>query len=160
MLNIPLNLTLTIAPTLLTLLLSTVFNTVQEFGTAVYRIANKVIIYHLLLLMLLLSMQRSETISQTAAGALTDSNVTYHMSAVTGTVTTGAITFGHCQNMILKLLLASVFLKDSTAKFNDFTSTFTDLFCFRVVSTASLLLQNSMFLQRIRIARNAERCTS
>jgi len=45
MLNIPLNLTPTIAltlltlPTLLTLLLSTVFNTVQEFGTAVYRIA-------------------------------------------------------------------------------------------------------------------------
>jgi len=36
MLNIPLNLTLTIAPTLL---LSTVFNTVQEFGTAVYWIA-------------------------------------------------------------------------------------------------------------------------
>ena len=39
MVNIPQNLTLTIALTLLTLLLSTVFNTVQEFGTAVYRIA-------------------------------------------------------------------------------------------------------------------------
>jgi len=33
-------LTLLTLPTLLTLLLSTVFNMVQEFGTAVYRIAN------------------------------------------------------------------------------------------------------------------------
>jgi len=44
--QILLNLTLTIAltlltlPTLLNLLLSTVFNMVQEFGTAVYRIAS------------------------------------------------------------------------------------------------------------------------
>jgi len=43
-LYLPLNLTLTIALTLLTLptlLLSTVFNMVQEFETAVYRIALK-----------------------------------------------------------------------------------------------------------------------
>ena len=38
-LYLPLNLTLTLTLTLLTLLLSTMFNMVQEFGTAVYRIA-------------------------------------------------------------------------------------------------------------------------